>query len=34
VIVGGRVVVSGGSHVLGDVSRLLTAAIEPLWTAR
>jgi hypothetical protein len=23
--------VSGGQHVLGDVGRLLAAAIEPLW---
>ena len=27
----GRVVVSDGQHVLGDVGRLLAAAIEPLW---
>jgi formiminoglutamate deiminase len=31
VVVDGRVVVAGGRHVLGDVGRLLTAAIEPLW---
>jgi cytosine/adenosine deaminase-related metal-dependent hydrolase len=31
VIVDGRVVVSGGQHVLGDVGRLLTAAVDPLW---
>jgi formiminoglutamate deiminase len=31
VIVDGRVVVSEGRHVLGDVGALLTAAIEPLW---
>ncbi len=31
VVVGGRTVVSGGQHVLGDVGRLLAAAIEPLW---
>ena len=31
VVVDGRVVVSEGQHVLGDVGRLLTAAIEPLW---
>jgi formiminoglutamate deiminase len=31
VVVDGRVVVSDGQHVLGDVGRLLTAAIEPLW---
>jgi formiminoglutamate deiminase len=34
VIVDGRVVVSEGQHVLGDVGRLLTDAIEPLWGAR
>jgi len=28
----GRVVVDGARHVLGDVGRLLAAAIEPLWT--
>jgi cytosine/adenosine deaminase-related metal-dependent hydrolase len=27
----GRIVVSDGQHVLGDVGRLLSAAIEPLW---
>jgi formiminoglutamate deiminase len=32
VIVDGRVVVDGGRHVLGDVGRLLTEAIGPLWT--
>ena len=32
VIMDGRVVVDGGRHVLGDVGRLLAAAIEPLWT--
>jgi formiminoglutamate deiminase len=32
VVVDGRVVVDGGQHVLGDVGRLLTAAISPLWT--
>jgi formiminoglutamate deiminase len=31
VVVDGRVVVSGGQHVLGDVGRLLAAAIGPLW---
>jgi formiminoglutamate deiminase len=31
VVVGGRVVVSEGQHVLGDVGRLLAAAIDPLW---
>ena len=31
VITDGRVVVSEGRHVLGDVGRLLSAAIEPLW---
>lgn len=31
VIVGGRRVVSGGEHVLGDVGALLQQAIEPLW---
>jgi cytosine/adenosine deaminase-related metal-dependent hydrolase len=31
VIVDGRTVVSDGQHVLGDVGRLLVAAIEPLW---
>jgi formiminoglutamate deiminase len=31
VLVDGRVVVSGGEHVLGDVGRLLAAAITPLW---
>jgi formiminoglutamate deiminase len=34
VVVDGRVVVSDGQHVLGDVGRLLAAAIEPLWEAR
>ena len=29
--VGGRVVVSEGRHALGDVGRLLTEAIAPLW---
>ena len=32
VIMDGRVVVDGGRHMLGDVGRLLAAAIEPLWT--
>jgi cytosine/adenosine deaminase-related metal-dependent hydrolase len=31
VVVDGRVVVSEGRHVLGDVGRLLSEAIEPLW---
>jgi formiminoglutamate deiminase len=31
VLVGGREVVSGGEHVLGDVGALLSAAISPLW---
>jgi formiminoglutamate deiminase len=31
VVVGGRVVVADGRHVLGDVGRLLADAIEPLW---
>jgi formiminoglutamate deiminase len=31
VIVDGRTVVSDGQHVLGDVGRLLAAAIDPLW---
>jgi formiminoglutamate deiminase len=31
VLVDGRVVVSGGQHVLGDVGRLLAAATAPLW---
>lgn len=31
VIVDGRVVIEGGRHVLGDVGRLLSAAISPLW---
>jgi formiminoglutamate deiminase len=31
VVVGGRVVVQEGRHVLGDVGRLLAAAIDPLW---
>jgi len=34
VVVDGRVVVSDGQHVLGDVGRLLSAAIEPLWGDR
>jgi cytosine/adenosine deaminase-related metal-dependent hydrolase len=33
VVVDGRVIVADGQHVLGDVGRLLAAAIEPLWTA-
>lgn len=31
VVVDGRVVVSGGRHVLGDVGAMLQAAIAPLW---
>jgi cytosine/adenosine deaminase-related metal-dependent hydrolase len=31
VVVDGRVVVTGGRHVLGDVGGLLQAAIAPLW---
>jgi cytosine/adenosine deaminase-related metal-dependent hydrolase len=31
VVVEGRIVVSGGRHVLGDVGAMLQAAIEPLW---
>jgi formiminoglutamate deiminase len=31
VLVGGRAIVSGGRHVLGDVGRLLTEAIEAIW---
>jgi hypothetical protein len=31
VVTDGRVVVSEGRHVLGDVGRLLTEAIAPLW---
>ncbi|MDQ2748665.1 MAG: formimidoylglutamate deiminase, partial [Actinomycetota bacterium] len=31
VIVDGRVVVEGGRHVLGDIGRLLSDAIGPLW---
>ena len=34
VVTDGRVVVSGGQHVLGDVGRLLAEAIEPLWEQR
>ena len=34
VVVDGRVIVSEGQHVLGDVGRLLADAIEPLWEAR
>jgi formiminoglutamate deiminase len=34
VVVDGRVVVADGQHVLGDVGRLLTAAIEPLRAVR
>jgi cytosine/adenosine deaminase-related metal-dependent hydrolase len=31
VVVDGKVIVSDGRHVLGDVGRLLAEAIEPLW---
>jgi cytosine/adenosine deaminase-related metal-dependent hydrolase len=31
VVVGGRVIVRDGRHVLGDVGALLRNAIEPLW---
>ena len=31
VVVDGRVVVSDGRHVLGDVGALLTEAVTPLW---
>ena len=31
VVVGGRVVVRDGEHVLGDVARLLAEAVAPLW---
>nr|MBA2739122.1 amidohydrolase family protein [Nocardioidaceae bacterium] len=31
VVVGGRVVVKDGHHLLGDVGRLLADAIAPLW---
>lgn len=34
VVVDGRTVVSGGRHLLGDVARLLDAAITPLWASR
>ena len=34
VVADGRVVVAEGRHVLGDVGRLLTAAITPLWEVR
>jgi formiminoglutamate deiminase len=34
VVVDGRVIVSEGQHVLGDVGRLLTEAIAPLWEER
>ncbi len=34
VVGGGRVVVDGGRHLLGDVGRLLADAIQPLWEAR
>jgi formiminoglutamate deiminase len=31
VLVGGRMIVQGGAHALGDVGALLSAAIMPLW---
>ncbi len=31
VIVDGRMIVSGGRHVLGDIGAQLQAAITPLW---
>jgi hypothetical protein len=34
VVADGRVIVSEGQHVLGDVGRLLAAAIQPLWEQR
>ena len=34
VVVDGRVVVTEGRHVLGDVGRLLAAAVDPLWVDR
>ncbi|MDT4937667.1 MAG: hypothetical protein QOG80_1338 [Pseudonocardiales bacterium] len=34
VIVDGRVVVDDGRHVLGDVGRLLTDAVAPLWAGK
>ncbi|MET0765336.1 MAG: formimidoylglutamate deiminase [Blastococcus sp.] len=34
VVVDGRVVVTEGRHVLGDVGRLLAESIEPLWEGR
>ena len=33
VVADGRVIVSGGQHLLGDVGRLLADAIAPLWEA-
>jgi formiminoglutamate deiminase len=33
VVVDGRLVVSGGRHRLGDIGRILGAAIEPLWAS-
>jgi cytosine/adenosine deaminase-related metal-dependent hydrolase len=33
VVVDGRTVVCDGKHRLGEVGRLLGAAIEPLWAA-
>lgn len=34
VVVGGRTVVEGGEHQLGDVGTLLRSAIDPLWESR
>jgi hypothetical protein len=31
VIVDGRVIVSGGQHVLGNIGEMLRSAIAPLW---
>jgi formiminoglutamate deiminase len=32
VIVDGRMIVSGGRHVLGDIGRMLSRAVTPLWS--
>ncbi|HEY5246824.1 MAG TPA: formimidoylglutamate deiminase, partial [Dermatophilaceae bacterium] len=34
VVVDGRIVVTGGQHVLGNVGTLLHKAIQPLWESR
>jgi formiminoglutamate deiminase len=34
VVVGGRTVVRGGSHRLGDIGQMLSEAIEPLWSGK